>query len=392
LLLTLGIILILSPMIRGLGHRFGIPASVGYILLGLLISSVIPIWSSYSPGSDRVFEVLAQLGVVALLFRVGLKSHTSALIEKLPDASFIWIGNIVGSLAVGFVVARYGLQWSMETSLVIATAFSATSVAVSVSVWDELGMLNSEAGQLLVDVAELDDLSAVILLAVLLGALPALMNGDDGLWLKVGASSLAILAKLVLFVIGCYLFAHFIEPGFTRLSSQLSDSRSSLTISILGVGLAIAVIAESLGFTLAIGALFAGLAFSRDPEAVHTDGRFLYFYDLLTPFFFIHIGMQIDLSSLVGNLGVGIVLFLAAAAAKLVSTALPAIVSMDKRDALILAVSMVPRAEIALVVLYACRAVDERIVPPDVFAAMVVVSLGTCIVSPILLRRMLSRA
>ena len=141
MLITLGLILIFSPMTRGVSQRFGIPASVGYILLGLLISSVVPFWSSYSPGSDRVFEVLAQLGVVALLFRVGLKSHTSALIEKLPDASFIWIGNIAGSLAVGFVVARYGLQWSMETSLVIATAFSATSVAVSVSVWDELGKL-----------------------------------------------------------------------------------------------------------------------------------------------------------------------------------------------------------------------------------------------------------
>ena len=125
---------------------------------------------------------------------------------------------------------------------------------------------------------------------------------------------------------------------------------------------------------------------------MHTDGRFAYFYDFLTPFFFIYIGMQTDLAALVSTLHIGLVLFIAATFAKLISTAAPALLSMDRSDALALGVSMIPRAEIALVVMYACRAIDERIVPPEVFAGMVMVSLATCIVSPILLRRMLTRA
>jgi hypothetical protein len=64
---------------------------------------------------------------------------------------------------------------------------------------------------------------------------------------------------------------------------------------------------------------------------------------------------------------------------------------MNLKDALTIGVSMIPRAEIALVVMYECRAIDEQVVPPEVFAGMVMVTLGTCIVSPILLRRMLSR-
>ena len=388
-LIALGVVLMLGPIIRGGCRRLGVPASVGYIVLGLALGAVIRPWSISSPAISGTFQTLAQLGVVALLFRVGLRSHTQALLAKLPDASWIWIGNVLGSLAVGYIVARYGLDWSVEASLVVATAFSATSIAVSVAVWDELGKLDTDQEQILIDVAELDDLSAAILLAVLLGTLPALMHDEDGLLLLVGASSAAILAKLALFVVGCYLFAHLLEARFTRFSQRLSDSPATLTISILGAGLAIAAIAEYLGFSVAIGALFAGLAFSRDPEAVRTDGRFTYFYDFLTPFFFIHIGMQTDIGALITGAAVGITLFVAAALAKVVFTALPALRAMSQRDAVTLGVSMIPRAEIALVVVYECRALAPGVVTAEVFAGMVLVSLATCITSPILLRRLL---
>ena len=244
LLITLGAILILVPLTKSACHRFGLPASVGYIALGLVIGSLVRPWAASSPGFYGVFDALAQLGVVALLFRVGLRSHTSALIDKLPVASLIWVGNVLGSLAVGYVVARYGLQWSVETSLVIATAFSATSVAVSVSIWDEMGKVDTEQGQIMLDVAELDDLSAAVLLAVLLGIIPVLLNGEEGLWLRIAASSLGSLTKLALFIVGCYLFAHFFEANFTRFNRRMSDSESSLTLSILGAGLAIAAIAN----------------------------------------------------------------------------------------------------------------------------------------------------
>jgi Kef-type K+ transport system membrane component KefB len=321
-----------------------------------------------------------------------LKSHIGALLDKLPDASPIWISNVVGSAATGFLVARYALDWSMETSLIIATAFSATSVAVSVSVWEEMGKLDTSSGQILVDVAELDDLSAAVFLAVLLGALPSLLNGDEAVWLHAGTAALWMLLKLAIFVVGCFLFARFLEAKFSRFSAKISTAESTLTISILGAGLVIAAIADQLGFSLAIGALFAGLAFSRDPEAVHSDGKFGYFYDLLTPFFFIHIGMQTDLTTLFQALDLGIILFIAAALAKLVSTALPALRIMQSKDAWTLGVSMIPRAEIALVVMYECRALNEDLVPPDVFAGMVLVSLATCVVAPIVLRRRLAES
>jgi len=389
ILLTLGALLVLGPFLKSLMLRIRVPALICYILLGFLISLLDAQWAFITPGFESTFSILAQVGVVALLFRVGLKSHTDKLLEKLPTASLIWVGDVLTNLVAGYVVSRYALNLSLETSLVIATAFSATSVAVSVSVWSELGKLRSDTGHMLVDVAELDDLSGVLLLAVLLAIIPALQSGNDGLFSMVGTTSLMVLLKLGIFITGCFLFAHYMEARFTRFSRKVERSITDLTITILGAGLAIAVIAGYLGFSLAIGALFAGLAFSRDPQAVQTDGRFAYFYEFFTPFFFIHIGMQVDPGAVYSAFGLGMVLFMVAALAKFVGVAGVAGLLMNKKDAMLLGVSMIPRAEIALVVIYQCSKVGEDMISAEVFAAMVVVSLASSIFAPLLLRSLL---
>jgi len=389
ILLTLGALLVLGPFLKSLVQRIRVPALICYILLGFLISLLDTRLAFVTPAFEATFSVLAQVGVVALLFRVGLNSHTDKLLEKLPVASLIWIGDVLTNLVAGFVVSRYVLALPLETSLVIATAFSVTSVAVSVGIWSELGKLRSDTGQLLVDVAELDDLSGVLLLAVLLAIIPVLQLENGGFLSLAGSTSLAVLLKLAIFIVGCYLFAHYLEARFTRFSRKVERSTTDFTITILGAGLAIAVIAGYLGFSLAIGALFAGLAFSRDPQAVRTDARFAYFYEFFTPFFFIHIGMQVDPSAFANAFGLGILLFLVAALAKFIGVAAVAGLLMKKSDAMLLGISMIPRAEIALVVLYQCSQLGEDIVSQEVFAAMVVVSLASSILAPLLLHRLL---
>lgn len=84
ILITLGVLLILSPLVKSLMERIGIPALVGYILLGFIVSVINQQWSFVTTAFDNIFAVLAQLGVVALLFRVGLKSHAQVLLAKLP--------------------------------------------------------------------------------------------------------------------------------------------------------------------------------------------------------------------------------------------------------------------------------------------------------------------
>jgi Kef-type K+ transport system membrane component KefB len=329
--------------------------------------------------------------VFVILFRVGLKSHTSVLLDKLPEASFIWIGDVLTNLLFGFLVSRYLLSLPLETSLIIATAFSATSVAVSVAVWEELKILHTSRGNLLVDVAELDDLSGVILLALIIAVIPALGNGENIIWLSVGWTTLTVLVKLLLFIAVCYLFSHYIEQSFTRFNKQWEDFRTGMTISLLGAGLVIAAIAGQLGFSLAIGALFAGLAFSRDPEAVRTEGRFTYLHDFFAPFFFIHIGMQVDMSALGPSIGIAAILLIPAILGKVIGVSIPAMRIVGRQDALALGLSMIPRAEIAMVIIFQCRQLGNAIVPDTVFAGMVLMAVMTSIAGPIMLRYSLAR-
>jgi len=391
LLITLGCLLILSPLIKSLLDRLGIQALVGYICLGFLIRLLDNQWSFISTASDNTFYVLAQLSVVALLFRVGLKSHTQALLKKLPDASPIWLGDVTINLALGFVAAYYALSLPLETSLIIATALSATSVAVSVTVWDKTHKLNTQKGQLLVDVAELDDLSGVLLLAILLAIIPVLQGGGGEILTLIGITTSIALLKLTLFISGCYIFAHYLEADFTRFSRDIEESTTAMTITILGTGLVIAAVAGYLGFSLAIGALFAGLAFSRDPETVRTKAKFTTFYELFTPFFFIYIGMQMDPTGMSGAFGISVLLLIVAVAGKVIGVAVPALNSLTKTDALLLGISMIPRAEITLIIMHQCTQFGENFIPDNIFTAMVLVSIATSIIAPLMLRPLMSK-
>ena len=244
ILITIGMLLILSPMMKSIMVRLGAPPLIGYILFGFLVSIMNQHLSFITPDFKNTFETLAHLGVVALLFRVGLKSHTKALLAKLPDASFIWVWDVLTNLLLSFVACYYFLAQTLDTSLVIATAFSATSVAVSTTLWGEMRKLNTSTGLLLVDVAELDDLSGVLLLGMLLAIIPALQNNETVFLPSIGIIAVKEMITFALFITGCYLFLHYLEPAFTRFNCNWASSMSSgLTISMLGIGIAISAIA-----------------------------------------------------------------------------------------------------------------------------------------------------
>jgi len=389
--ITLGCLMILSPLVKSYLKRAGIPEMVGYICLGFIVSLINAKWNFITTAFDNTFSAMAQLGIVALLFRVGLKSHTKALLDKLPDASPIWAGDVLINFALGFIVSYYAVYLTLEASLVIATALSATSVAISVSIWDELNILDSPKGRLLVDVAELDDLSGVLILAVLLATIPALQNNQINILVLAGSITLITLMKLILFITGCYLFAHYLEADFTKFSRNIENSNTAVSITILGAGLTIAALAGYLGFSLAIGALFAGLAFSRDPQTIHTRAKFTDFYEFFSPFFFIYIGMQLNPEAVIGSIGTGLLLFMIAVIGKIIGVGLPAMKSLPKDDALLLGVSMVPRAEIALVIIHQFHELDTDIISEEVFAGLVFVSIVTSITAPLMLRWIIQR-
>ena len=391
ILLLLGAAVLVAILMRtGLG-RVGLPALVGYLLLGFCLRLADARWDLLSEQGYEIFHFLAKLGLFALLFRVGLKGNLAGLLGQLKRASVVWTGDVLISGLVGFLVAYFLLSAGLITSLIVAAALTATSVGVSVSVWQDAGQINSPKGQLLTDVAELDDLTGVMLLALLSAVLPAMHSGSQGaIWPVVASTLVWVLLKLALVIGTCLLFSRYVERPVTEILFRSSASPSP-TLGVVGIALMIAAVAALLGLSLAIGAFLAGLAFSRDPRETEVESSFEGLYEFFAPFFFIGIGLRIEPGALAGPVGAGFILLLAAILGKLVGVFFTAASMTGKTGAMLLAVSMIPRAEIAMVIMQQGQDLGNWAVPADAFAAMVVVSAGTCMLTPLVLRPMLNR-
>lgn len=390
MIMLVGASVVAAVGIKSLFGRMELPALVGYMLFGVLLRLADNQWRFLSEPVMTAFRYMADLGVVALLFKVGLESHPGALVAKLPKATVIWIGDVCLAAGIGFVAAFYLLGLDLVPSLVVATALTATSVGVSVATWDAREALNSDNGQLLVDVAELDDISGIALMALLFAVVPVLLKGDGPLWPLLASNAALFVLKITFFVLLCLVFALYVERHLTRLAARLRQPPERMLV-VLGVGFLIAAFAGSLGFSLAIGAMFAGLVFSRDPEAVKTEKSFQDLYAFVTPFFFISIGFNIDPDALIQALQIGAVLTVAALLGKLIGDGLPSWLLIGGSGAALIGASMIPRAEIAMVIMHQGQQLGPEVVPPPVYAGMVMVSGVTCLLAPLVLNPLLKR-
>jgi len=389
--LVVGGLIACAIVVRDVLRRVGVPPLIGFILLGLLLRVLDDQVELLSSGMLAQMELLAELGIFALLFRVGLESNLHRLIELIPSAALIWVANMALSGVLGFVFAHYLLGLSQIPSIIVAIALTATSVGVGITLWQEAGAARSRNGALFVDVAELDDLSAVFLMILLFSVLPVLNGMADGSVAAIAGEAAAIaLVKALGFGALCFLFSRYAERHVTGFVLRFETAPDPMLL-VVGIGIMIAAVASLIGFSMAIGALFAGLVFSRDPVAVRVDASFNALHDLFVPFFFIGIGYAMEPGALPLGLGIGGTLLVAAILGKVVGAGLPALATTSAAGAALIGVSMVPRAEIAMVIMQQGRALGDWAVPADVFAGMVVCVLATCIVAPLALRYMLAR-
>ncbi len=391
IIMVLGGVILLTILVGSGLKRVGVPSLIGFMILGLLLRVTDSHWAFLSEEAIRIFDFLATVGIIFLLFRVGLESNLPGLKRQLKPASIIWAGNILFSGILGYVMSYFALGLELIPSLFVAIALTATSVAISVAVWQEAKATNSPTGELLVDVAEMDDISGMVFMALLFAIAPMLREGLDSTVVGVLFETLGWLSfKLMGFGVFCVIFSRYLEHPITHFFRRIGETPAKL-LMIAGFGLIIAALAELLGFSVAIGAFFAGLIFSRDPETVKLDTPLGILYDFFTPFFFIGIGLNIDPGTLITGIGIGGALLAVAIIGKLVGTGGPARLTTGRTGSLLLSISMVPRAEIALVIMQRGLNLGEWAVPGQVFSGMVVVVAVTALISPIILRVLLKR-
>jgi len=388
---AVGAIIVVAIFIREILNRIGVPALVGYLVLGIAVSAVNREWAFLNGDALHVFEFMGGIGVFCLLFRVGIESNVDKLLAQLGRAVWIWIGNVGVSAVLGYVAARYLLGYALIPSLFVAVALTATSLAVCLAVWREADALRTPTGDLLIDIAELDDVSGIALMMVLFALAPVILRGDGMLWTNIGETTAWLAVKAGLFLAVCIIFARYLEASITNFLMRFRPSPDPMLLMV-GIAVVIAAAADGLGFSLPVGALFAGLVFSRDPRAIKVDASFSSLYDLFTPFFFIWIGLSIDTSVLGAGIVAALVILAAAILGKVIGTMLPAGPLVGASAALALGVSMVPRAEIAMVIVAEGRRLGDWAMPEDLYGAMILMAAATCICGPLLAAGALRRA
>ena len=176
----------------------------------------------------------------------------------------------------------------------------------------------------MIDVAVIDDLTGVVLLALLTALLPHLRQGIGPalVWPALWTIGLVLLKMAGLLLVGL-LFAKCVERPLMRLLRAV-QFRSNTMVIVLGVALLVAGLTATLGFPVAIGGFFAGLLFSEDKHSVVIGGSFDSLYHLFAPFFFVGVGFALDLWRLTPTLGPALLLLAAAVVGKGLGSFVPA--------------------------------------------------------------------
>lgn len=391
-LLFVGIIFALSALVRIGCKSFRLPPAVGYLCVGLALNFLNERYGFFSENSKHHLKLFSELGLMLLLFKVGIGSDVKQLIKQFKKALVLAASNFLISGFLGFLATYYVLQVDLLTSLFVGAALSATSVGVTSAVWSESGQLKSSNGSLLIDMAEIDDILGILAMIILFALAPRIANGESILldWELVG-TILSILVKTVILVTFCYSFAKYVEPWISQRAEDADSSYMFLCAITVGVCTLISYLSVKLGFSIAVGAFFAGLAYSKDPNENKIENGLELVYLLLVPFFFVGISMAVDLAKISEAIMPGIILSVVAIAGKIIGVVLPAKFLRIEGKSLLLGVSMIPRAEIALVIMVAGVSMPGVNVSSTIYISVIFVSIVTCVMGPLWTNYILQR-
>lgn len=376
ILLSLFFVLLAAKLGDELFKRLKQPTLIGEILAGVIIGPAA--LGMVEP--NQTLEVFAELGVVILLFWVGLETKLSDLAKVGGSATRVGVFGAVLPLIAGFAGAKL-VGESTETSLFVGAALVATSVGITSAVLLDLKVLKSKAARTILGAAVIDDVLALVLLSIVVGI------ADTG-----GVDLVSILI-----VVGVSLaFLVFVGLGGTQLVRRWPDifhaprfAESPLMPAII-LCLGLAAIAAEIGLAAIIGAFLAGMIVAETRDQHDFESEVAPLYAFFPPFFFAFIGLQVELSAFTDPLILGaLVAVTALAVVTKFAGAWVGARALGAKEALIVGVGMIPRGEVGIIV--AGIGLAKGVVDGDLFTLIVGMSVLTTVLAPTLLKRLLEK-
>lgn len=328
---------------------------------------------------NEVISTLAEIGVVILLFEIGLESDLNELLKVGPQAAIVAVAGVV----TPFIGGTFGLMFLFKVSTVPAifagAALTATSIGITAKVLAELQRLNSKEGQIIIGAAVLDDVLGIIVLAVVAGLAK---TGEIEL-----TNILYLIVSAVVFLVGSILLGRWLNPYFVKLVDALR-TRGQLLIPALIFAFVLSYIATVIKLEAILGAFTAGLVLAETHKCRQLKKEVMPIADILVPIFFVVVSAKTNIGVLnpaVPENREGLIM----AAFLIVVAILGKIVSgftvfgQPDTNRLAIGIGMIPRGEVGLV--FAGIGSASGILPTSLDAAIIVMVIVTTFLAPPLL-------
>jgi len=411
-------IFLLAAKFSSLIERLGQPSVLGELVMGVILGNLTLVgFHFFEPAkSDPILIFLAELGVVILLFQVGLECNVSEMRRVGFNATLVAVVGVIVPLVLGtFLVGPLllpGLDFSAY--LFLGAALTATSVGITARIFRDLGQMQSSEAKIVMGAAVIDDVLGLIILAIVSGIVTA---GS----VSVGEVSW-IIAKAMLFMVGTTVLGQLFAPRISRWFSRINTGIGMKFTLAIGACLVFAYLANAIGLAPIVGAFAAGLVLDpvhfrnfKDPEIVadlreslkdadanfripiliiinrhadrHIDALIEPLGHFFVPLFFIMTGLAVRLETLFNlpilmvALGITVVAFVGKLVAGTVATG-----EVNKS---IIGWSMVPRGEVGLI--FAATGLSLGVISAETYSIIVIMVIITTLVAPLVLTFLLRR-
>lgn len=371
-MVLLGIFIIFAgaKLVGELFERIGVPVLIGELFLGVAIGAVYP----QIMRSSDIYQVIAQIGVIILLFSVGLETPVANLLKVSGIASLVAVLGVLFPFALGFGLAVY-LGYPTAQGIFLAVSMVATSVGITARVLSDLGVLAQKESQIILGAAVVDDILGLLLLAVVTS-----FRAGSISWLGIGV----LFLEVILFVGGLLIFGTRLANNHGHRLEKLKMNRGPLVVALI-VCFGLAFLAGLIGMAAIVGAFLAGVIFAEIGETYNLRSQLKPIYEFLVPFFFVTIGFNVKLSQLASPtvIKLAVTVIILAIAGKVIGCGLAAI-KLGAKSVFRIGVGMVPRGEVGILV--ALMGLTLGAIPSSVYSVIVIMSVATTLISPVFIK------
>jgi len=392
--LSLVLILIFARLFGELAAWMKVPSVMGEMLAGIILGPSLFGWIEV----NNIIQTLAEIGLILLLFEVGLDTDISRLANRGSKAVVVALGGFVAPFVGGFILSYLVFDLSLLLSLFVGGTLTATSIGVTVRVLRDLNRQHSQEAQVVLAAAVLDDVMGVVLLALLYE-----FSVYGGISL---ANASKVLAFIAIFMILAPVVAKIMAETIGRFDSQ-SRITGLIPTTIVSLVLFFAWLAHLVGAPALLGGFAAGLALSRRfflpfgvalSKVFRSDGKFVHRIDesmkpiiqLFTPIFFVTVGLSLNLQEVdwgsASVLIMSIVFIVLAMASKLAGAFM---IDEPLHFRWVVGLAMIPRAEVGLIFAELGRV--SGVFDNTLYAVMIITIAATTILPPFILKWYYSR-